>query len=82
MIVALGRLQLSARVERGLRLVAPAVLAALVVQTLFLEDGEIRGWTVWYPAAAIAALVSWRTKSTGWTLLSGFVTVWGLAAVF
>ncbi|MFV2040276.1 MAG: AzlD domain-containing protein, partial [Acidimicrobiales bacterium] len=82
MIVALGRLNISARVEQSLRLVAPAVLAALVVQTLILEDGEIRGWTIWYPAAAVAALVAWRTKSTGWTLLGGFATVWALAAVF
>lgn len=82
MILALGRIELSPGVERGLRLVAPAVLAALVVQTLFLEDGEIRGWTIWYPATAVAALVAWQTKSTGWTLVAGFVSVWALAVVF
>lgn len=82
MIVALGRVTLSATVERGLRLIAPAVLAALVVQLLVLDDGEIREWSIWYPASGIAALVAWRTKSTAWTLLAGFVTVWALAAIY
>lgn len=78
MVVALGRLQLSARVAQGLRLVAPAVLAALVAQTLFLDDGDIRAWSAWYPASAIAALVAWRTRSTSWALLAGFISVWVL----
>lgn len=76
MVVALGRLELSDRVERALRLVAPAVLAALVAQTLFLDDGELRAWSAWYPAAAIAAVTAWRTRSTSWALVAGFVSVW------
>ncbi len=81
MIIALGRATLSPTVERALRVVAPAVIAALVVQTLLLDGGKIRAWSIWYPAAGIAALVAWRTNSTAWTLLAGFVTVWLLGAV-
>ncbi len=82
MVIALGRVTLPPSVEHGLRLIAPAVLSALVVQLLLLDDGKIREWSIWYPAAGIAALVAWRTKSTAWTLLVGFVAVWVLAAMF
>ena len=71
MVVALGGATLSPTVERALRLVAPAVIAALVVQTLFLEGGQFRDWNIWYPAAGVAALVAWRTNSTAWTRRTG-----------
>lgn len=82
MIIALGRVALGPTVQRALQLVAPAVLAALVVQTLLLENGELRSWSIWHPAAAVAAVVAWRTKSTVWTLIAGFGCVWTLAAIF
>lgn len=81
MVLALGRFDLPPIVQEALRLVAPAVLAALVVQTLLLDDGEIRAWSSWYPAAAVAAAGAWATKSTAWTLVAGFVSVWLFAAI-
>ncbi len=57
--------------EQALSLVAPAVLAGLVAQTLFLDHGDVRPFGTWYLAAAVAALVAWRTRSFGWTLAAG-----------
>jgi branched-subunit amino acid transport protein len=68
------------RVQLALRLVAPAVLAGLVAQTLFLEAGELRPFGTWYLAAIAAALVAWRTRSTALTLIVGMVCVWLLEA--
>ena len=60
---------------------APAVLAGLVAQTLFLDHGEFRPFETWYLAAAVAAIVAWRTRSFGWTLLAGMGSVWLLEAL-
>ena len=81
MVLALGRFDLPAVVQRALRLVAPAVLAALVVQTLLLDDGDIRAWSSWYPAAAVAGTTAALTKSTAWTLVAGFASVWVMSAI-
>ena len=67
--------------HRSIPLVAPAVLAGLVAQTLFLDAGELRPFGTWYVAGGIAAVVAWRTRSFGWTLLIGMVSVWLLAAL-
>jgi branched-subunit amino acid transport protein len=69
------------RVEQALGLVAPAVLAGLLAQTLFLDAGELRPFGTWYVAGALAAVVAWRTRSFGWTLLVGMASVWLLEAV-
>ena len=76
MVTLLAGATLSPRVIQALRLVAPAVLAGLVAQTLFLDHGAWRPFGSWYLAAAIAALVAWRTRSFAWTLLVGMVAVW------
>ena len=60
---------------------APAVLAGLVAQTLFLDHGDLRPFGTWYVAAAIAALVAWRSRSFGWTLAAGMASVWLLEAL-
>jgi branched-subunit amino acid transport protein len=64
----------------ALRLVVPAVLAGMVAQTLFISDGELRPFDTWYLAAAVAAIVAWRTRSVGWTLLVGMLAIWILEA--
>jgi branched-subunit amino acid transport protein len=75
LVVLLAGVTLPRRVEQGLALVAPAVLAGLVAQTLFLQRGEVRPFGSWYVAAAVAAIVAWRTRSAGWTLLAGMAAV-------
>jgi branched-subunit amino acid transport protein len=76
MVTLLANATIPPRLEQALSLVAPAVLAGLVAQTLFLEGDEVRAFDAWYPAAAIAALVAWRTRSFGWTLVVGMGSVW------
>ena len=81
MVTLLAGTTIPVRVEQALGLLAPAVLAGLVAQTLFLEKGEVRPFGTWYVAAAVAALVAWRTRTFGWTLLAGMVSVWLLEAL-
>ena len=80
MVTLLADVTIPTRVEQALSLVAPAVLAGLVAQTLFLDHGQIRPFGTWYLAGAVAALVAWRTRSFAWTLLAGMVSVWLLEA--
>jgi branched-subunit amino acid transport protein len=81
LVTLLANVTLSLRAEQALGLVAPAVLAGLVAQTLFIEGGEIRPFDSWYVAAALAAIVAWRTRSFAWTLLVGIGCVWIMAAL-
>jgi branched-subunit amino acid transport protein len=76
MVTLLADVTISPRVEQALSLVAPAVLAGLVAQTLFLDAGQFRPIGSWYLAGAIAAVVAWRTRSFAWTLLAGMTGVW------
>lgn len=81
MVTLLAEVAIAPRMEQALALVAPAVLAGLVAQTLFLDAGETRPFGTWYVAGAVAALVAWRTRSFGWTLLAGMLSVWLLEAI-
>jgi branched-subunit amino acid transport protein len=81
MVTLLADVTIPTRAEQALSLVAPAVLAGLVAQTLFLDHGELRPFGIWYLAAAVAAVVAWRTRSFGWTLLTGMGGVWLFEAV-
>ncbi len=81
LVALLANITIPDRVGQGLRLVAPAVLAGLVAQTLFLEAGELRPFGTWYIAAAVAAAVAWKTRSVGLTLIVGMISVWLLEAL-
>jgi branched-subunit amino acid transport protein len=81
MVTLLADVAIPLRLEQALSLVTPAVLAGLVAQTLFLDAGEVRPFGTWYVAGAIAAVVAWRTRSFGWTLLAGMAGVWLLGAI-
>ena len=74
--------KLPERAERILRLVAPAVLASLVANSLLIDDGELRPFGNWHVAIAIAVVVALWKKSAGWTLAAGMVAVWVLNALF
>ncbi len=79
-LVSDGR-QIPPRMEQALRLVAPAVLAALVANSLLLQGGDWRAFGAWHGAAIVAALVAIRFRSAAWTLLAGMVAVWLFAAL-
>ena len=81
-VVLLSRVeQVPARVEEGLRMIPPAVLAAIVAQGIILDDGGLRGPSTWHVAAALAGLVAWRTRSVLWCLGAGMSTLWLLSAL-
>ena len=81
-IALVGRgVTISASTEATLRLIAPAVLAAIVADTLILDgDGFNTEWT-WYVAAAAGAFVSWRWRAAGLSMVVGLGTLWTLLAI-
>jgi branched-subunit amino acid transport protein len=81
MVTLLADVSIPYRVEQALGLVAPAVLAGLVAQTLFLDQGQWRTLGAWQLAALVAGVVAWRTRSFAWTLLAGMGAVWLLEAL-
>jgi branched-subunit amino acid transport protein len=81
MVALLANVTLPDRLQEALKLVAPALLAGLIAQTLFLQAGEFRPIGTWHLAAVVAALVAWKTRSVGWTLVLGMGAVWILEAV-
>lgn len=61
----------SPRVQRVLRQIPPAVLAALVLPALVRPDGDLDLWQPRLLAGLLAGLVSWRTRNVGLTLAVG-----------
>ena len=58
--------------ERALRFVAPAVLAALVAPSLLVVDGSIGVvGNDRLLAGLVGAVVAWRTESIIWTMVAG-----------
>lgn len=64
--------------EVTLRMIGPAVLAAIVADRLLLDHGELVVRWDWWLGAIIAALVAWRWRSAGITMAVGMVAVWSL----
>lgn len=59
-------------VERALRFVAPAVLAALVAPALIVVDGTVAVvGNDRLAAGLVGAGVAWRTESIIWTMVAG-----------
>ncbi len=62
-------------VERVLRQIPPAVLAALVLPQLLRPEGSLDLWQPQLLAGAIAAFVSWRTRNIAATLVTGMAVL-------
>ncbi|MDZ7676901.1 MAG: AzlD domain-containing protein [Acidimicrobiales bacterium] len=65
-------------VERVLRQIPPAVLAALTVPALIRPEGSFDLWQPELFAGALAAIVSWRTRNIALTLVVGMGVLVGL----
>ena len=65
-------------VARILRQIPPAALAAIVAPGLLRAEGSLDLLHPRLLAGAIAALVAWRTRNLGLTLLVGMAVVVGL----
>lgn len=80
--IALAGLRRPSRsTEATLALIAPAVLAAIVADRLFLVDGAPTVQWDWWLAGVVAGLVAYRWRSAGITVLAGMATVWALDAL-
>lgn len=70
--------------QRGLRFVPPAILAAIVLPELLLPEGvvDISLHNFQLIAGTLAAIVAWRTRNTWLTILVGMLVLWVLTVVF
>lgn len=66
------------RVREALRMIPPAALAALVAPTVLRSGGAVDLGDPRVPAAAVALLVMWRTRSVLATLAVGMGLLIGL----
>lgn len=74
--------RLPAFFRRGLRLVAPAVLAAILVPQVLIPPGaEGPAFSPRLLAAAAAASVGWRTRSMWLAIGAGMLSLWLLQAL-
>jgi branched-subunit amino acid transport protein len=82
-IALLGRVEVPTSLERALRFVPAAVLAAVVVPLLLYADGslELSLGNERLVAGVVAALICWRTKSVPLTLVGGMAALWILQAI-
>ncbi len=58
-------------VQRLLRQIPPAALAAIVVPALLRPDGTFDLWQPRFLAGVVAAAVAWRTRNIALTLVVG-----------
>src|SRR6187402_3615309 len=58
-------------IRRALRMVGPAAMGAIIVNSLFLEQGEWRDFGAWHLAALVAIGVALWRRSAGWSMTLG-----------
>jgi branched-subunit amino acid transport protein len=58
-------------IQRLLRQIPPAALAAIVVPALVRPEGHVDLWQPRFLAGVVAALVAWKTRNTALTLVVG-----------
>ena len=75
--------RLPAVMQRGLRFVPPAILAAIVLPELLRPTGmiDISPGNPQLLAGIVAALVAWKTKNTWLTILVGMIVLWVLSTL-
>ncbi|SEF85128.1 AzlD domain-containing protein [Marinobacterium lutimaris] len=75
-----GRLHLPPTLKRALVYVPASVLAALVLPAVSLSGPEqsFALDNLRIPAAAVAALIAWKSHNTLLTILAGMGTLWAL----
>jgi branched-subunit amino acid transport protein len=76
-----GRIEVPPLLERGLRYIAPAVLAALTLPTVLAPGGTLDPWNPFVPAAIVGGIAAWTTKSIGAAILVGLPALWLLQAI-
>ena len=82
-IAVLSKIPLPDPVFRALRYVPPAVLTAIILPAVLLQDSEM---TLTYlnpslVASLAAVIISWRTKNLLLTIVLGMLVFWGWRAI-
>jgi len=58
-------------VQRGLRMIGPAAMGAIIGNSLLLDGGHWRAFGAWHIAALVAVgVAAWR-RSMGWSIVAG-----------
>jgi len=81
-IVAMANRAIPPAVERALRSVGPAVLAALAVSLAVGGEGGPNLEIAEAAGLAVASLAAWRTRNLIITLLAGMTTLWLMTWLF
>jgi branched-subunit amino acid transport protein len=68
-------------VQRVLRQIPPAALAAIVVPDFLRPDGHLDLWQPQLAAGLLATVVAWKTRSIALTLLVGMAALMILDAL-
>ena len=82
-IAVLSKVPLPDPVFRALQYVPPAVLTAIILPAVLLQDSEM---TLTYlnpslVASLAAVIISWRTKNLLLTIVLGMLVFWGWRAI-
>lgn len=80
-IVALAGRSIPSPLQRALRSVGPAVLAALAINLAAGGEGGPHLQFAEAAALVVAGGVAWWRRNVIWTLIAGMVTLWGLTAL-
>lgn len=75
-IALFGRVTVSPLLERALRYVAPAVLAAITLPAIVSRGGAFDPINPYLPAAIVGGLAAYFTKSIGAAILVGLPALW------
>ncbi len=75
-IALFGRIGVPVQLERALRYVAPAVLAAITFPAVVAPGVSFDPWNAFVPAAIIGGLAAWRTRSIGAAIVVGLPALW------
>ena len=66
-----GKIDVPPTLERALRYIAPAVLAALTLPAIVMPAGAFDLWNAFVPAAVVGALAAWKTGNIGAAIGTG-----------
>lgn len=75
-IAMFGKVEVPPLLERALRYVAPAVLAAIALPGLIVRDGGVDVTNPYVPAAIVGGLAAYFTKSIGAAIVVGLPALW------
>ena len=79
-LLLVGRTPLPRSALRALKYVPPAILTAIVLPAVLLDDGghpDLSLDNAYLVAAIVSALVAWRSRNILLTIVIGMGTLWG-----